>query len=485
MDRMRDYNIKKLSDYKWEVEIDESLGMRVPGIIFADENILEHARNENTIDQVINVATLPGILGASFAMPDIHFGYGFPIGGVAAFDMEEGIISPGGVGFDISCGVRAMRTNLGLDDIRNRIKELMQVLSYSIPRGLGKKGKIRLSGGDMRKLLSEGVSWAVKSGYGWEEDIEFIEEKGCMEAADPDYVGKTAIERGSTQVGTLGSGNHFLEVQVIDNIYDSKAADILDLEEGQVIVMIHSGSRGLGHQVCSDYIREMQKAYHKYNIEIPDRQLVCAPLGSPEAKRYYGAMACAANYALVNRHCLAHWTREVFERVFTRSAESLGLSTIYDVSHNIARIEKHDMGMGLVDVCVHRKGATRSYGPGHPDTPELFRDIGQPVIIPGDMGTNSYILSGTENAMKESFGSTCHGAGRLMSRSKAKKIIRGQELKKQLESDGIIIMAGSMQSLAEEAPQAYKDIENVVEVAASAGLSRRIARLRPLGVIKG
>ena len=482
---MNDYDIKKISDYKWKVEIDESLGMRVPGIVFADEIILEHAMSENTIDQVVNVATLPGIIEASFAMPDIHFGYGFPIGGVAAFDTEEGIISPGGVGFDISCGVRAMRTSLGLDDIEGRIKELMQVLSYSVPRGLGKKGKIKLSGNEMKKLLSEGVKWAVKRNYGWEEDTCFIEEKGCMEDANPDYVGKTAIDRGSSQVGTLGSGNHFLEIQVIDNIYDSKTADILDLAEGQVIIMIHSGSRGLGHQVCSDYIREMQKAYHKYNIEIPDHQLACAPLGSPEAKRYYGAMSCAANYALVNRHCLAHWTRQAFERVFNRSAESLGLSTIYDVSHNIARIEKHDIGGGPVDVCVHRKGATRSYGPGNPDLPEPFRETGQPVIIPGDMGTNSYILSGENNAMKESFGSTCHGAGRLMSRSKAKKIIRGHELKKQLEADGIIVMAGSMQSLAEEAPQAYKDIEDVVEVAARAGLSKKVARLRPLGVIKG
>ena len=482
---MKDYNIKKISDYKWEVETDESLGMRVPGIIFANEGLLEHARSENTIDQVVNVSTLPGILEASFAMPDIHFGYGFPIGGVAAFDAEEGIISPGGVGFDISCGVRAMRTSLGLDDVGNRIRDLMQVLSHSVPRGLGKSGRIKLSGNDMRKLLVEGVGWAVKSGYGWEEDACFIEGKGCMDTADPGYVGKTAIERGSAQVGTLGSGNHFLEVQVIDNIYDSKAADILDLEEGQVIVMIHSGSRGFGHQVCSDYIREMQNAYHKYNIEIPDRQLACAPLGSQEAKRYYGAMSCAVNYALVNRHCLAHWTREAFERVFGRSAELLGLSTIYDVSHNIARMEKHDIGRGPVNVCVHRKGATRSYGPGHPDLPGLFRDIGQPVIIPGDMGTNSYILCGTSDAMKESFGSTCHGAGRVMSRSKAKKTIRGQELKKQLESNGIIVMAESMQGLAEEAPQAYKDIEEVVEVASNAGLSKKVARLRPLGVIKG
>ena len=482
---MEEYRVNKINDFKWEVEIDESLGMRVPGIIFADDELMAHAKTERTIDQVVNVATLPGIIKASFAMPDIHFGYGFPIGGVAAFDVEEGIISPGGVGFDISCGVRAMRTGLGLDDISKKIKDLMQVLSYSVPRGLGKKGKIRLSGNDMRKLLAGGVDWAVKRNYGWEEDIEFIEEKGCMEGANPDYVGKTAIDRGSGQAGTLGSGNHFLEIQAIDRIYDSKAADTFGLEEGQIVVMIHSGSRGLGHQICSDYIRDMQQASRKYNIEIPDRQLACAPLDSPEGKRYYGAMACAVNYALVNRHCLAHWTREAFERVFKRSAKSLGLSTIYDVSHNIARIERHDTGEGPVKVCVHRKGATRSFGPGHPDLPEIFRDTGQPVIIPGDMGTNSYILSGTRAAMDESFGSTCHGAGRLMSRSKAKKTIRGEELKKQLEAAGIIIMAGSMQSLAEEAPQAYKDIDSVVEAASRAGLSRKVARLRPLGVIKG
>ncbi|MCJ7666148.1 MAG: RtcB family protein, partial [Actinobacteria bacterium] len=400
---MRDYSIKRISDYKWEVEADESLGMRVPGVIFADKELLEKARSESTIDQVVNVATLPGIIKASFAMPDIHFGYGFPIGGVAAFNAEEGIISPGGVGFDISCGVRAMRTGLGLDDISKRIKDLMQVLSFSVPRGLGKKGKIELSGNDMNKLLSGGVSWAVKRGYGWEEDIGFIEEKGCMEGANPDYVGKFAIDRGSGQVGTLGSGNHFLEIQVIDRIYDSKVADIFGLKEEQVVVMIHSGSRGLGHQICSDHIRDMQQASRKYSINIPDRQLACAPLDSPEGKRYYGAMACAVNYALVNRHCLAHWTRKAFERVFERSAESLGLSTIYDVSHNIARIEEHDTGGGPVKVCVHRKGATRSFGPGHPDLPKIFRDTGQPVIIPGDMGTNSYILTGTRAAMEESF----------------------------------------------------------------------------------
>jgi tRNA-splicing ligase RtcB len=480
-----DYNINKISDYKWEIGIDHSLGMKVPGIIFADEILLEHAKSENTIDQVVNVATLPGILKASFAMPDIHFGYGFPIGGVAAFDSEEGIISPGGVGFDISCGVRAMRTCLGLDDIKKRIRDLMHILSFSIPRGLGKKGKIKLSGSDMKKLLSEGVGWAVKRGYGWEEDAGFIEEKGCMDGANPDYVGKSAIDRGSGQVGTLGSGNHFLEIQVIDQIYDNKAADTFNLENGQIVIMIHSGSRGLGHQVCSDHIREMQQAYRKYNIEIPDRQLACAPLGSAEGKRYYGAMACAVNYAIVNRHCLAHWTREVFEKVFKKSSESLGLSTIYDVSHNIARIEEHYTGGGLKKVCVHRKGATRSYGPGHPDLPEIFREVGQPVIIPGDMGTSSYILSGTRTAMDESFGSTCHGAGRLMSRTKAKKTIRGDELKKQLEAEGIIVIADSMQGLAEEAPQAYKDIEEVVGIASRADLSKKVARLKPLGVIKG
>jgi tRNA-splicing ligase RtcB len=483
---MKEYHVKKINDFKWEMDRDESLGMRVPGIIFADEELLEQARTENVLDQVVNVATLPGILKASYAMPDIHFGYGFPIGGVAAFDLEEGVISPGGVGFDISCGVRAMRTDLDVNDIKSRMKDIMGVLSFSIPRGLGKKGKITLSAGQMRELLAGGVKWALKNGYGWKEDLESIEENGNMEGADPDHVGQSAIRRGADQLGTLGSGNHFLEIQEADKIFDKSAAGILGLKEGQVIIMIHSGSRGLGHQICSDYIKTLQKASEKYNISIPDRQLACAPVSSPEGKRYYGAMACAVNYALANRHCLAHWVREALERFFGTSAESLGLSTIYDVSHNIAKIEEHKIDGSMKKVCVHRKGATRAYGPGDPGLSPRYRSIGQPVIIPGDMGTNSYILLGTETAMEETFGSTCHGAGRMMSRSRAKRTINGRQLKDDLvKQKGIIIIADSMAGLAEEAPQAYKDINSVVEITCNAGLSKKVARLRPLGVIKG
>ena len=483
---MEDYHVKKIEEFKWEVECDPSLGMKVPGIIFADRELLQQAQSENVLDQVVNVATLPGIIKASFAMPDIHFGYGFPIGGVAAFHTEEGIISPGGVGFDISCGVRAMRTDLHAGDIKDRIMDMMGVLSFSTPRGLGQKGRIKLSPDQMKRLLAQGAGWALKNGYGWEEDLDAIEENGNMADADPGCVSRAAVDRGSAQLGTLGSGNHFLEVQEIDKVFDKSASGVLGLEEGQIIIMIHSGSRGLGHQVCSDYIKVMQKASEKYGIRTPDRQLACAPVNSPEGRNYYAAMACAVNYALANRQCLAHWVREALEKFFGMSARSLGLSTIYDVSHNIAKLEEHSVNGSIKKVCVHRKGATRAYGPGHPSLSQKYRASGQPVIIPGDMGTNSYILVGTDTAMKETFGSTCHGAGRLMSRSRAKKTINGNELKKELrQQKGIIVIADSMSGLAEEAPQAYKDINRVVNVSCQAGLSRKVARLKPLGVIKG
>ena len=416
---INNYKIKKINDYKWEIEKDKEYGMRVPGIIFANKQLLDHAINEKTIDQVVNVATLPGIIKASFAMPDIHYGYGFPIGGVAAFDEEEGIISPGGVGFDISCGVRIVRTDLSVEDIKGKLEDIMGVLSFNIPKGVGSKGKIKLSKNQLIQLLKEGVKWTVKNGYGWEEDRLFIEEKGCMEGANPDFVSNLAIDRGLDQVGTLGSGNHFLEIQVVDEIYDTRAAESLNLEENQITIMIHSGSRGLGHQICSDYIKVMQQAAKKYEIKLPDRQLACAPINSPEGKRYYGAMICAINYAMANRQCLTHWVREALEKFFSKSQEKLGLNTVYDVSHNIAKMEKHNVDGKIKKVCVHRKGATRSYPPQHEDIPEQYKSIGQPVIIPGDMGRYSFILLGTEEAMSESFGSTCHGAGRLMSRTKA------------------------------------------------------------------
>jgi tRNA-splicing ligase RtcB len=483
---MNGYNIKKISDYKWEMEKDESRGMRVPGIIFADRKLLEHAVEERTIEQVINVASLPGILKASYAMPDIHYGYGFPIGGVAATDMDDGVISPGGVGFDISCGVRVLRTNLNSSDIKKNLSSIIHGISVSIPRGVGSRGKILVHGSQMRELLTKGVSWAIKQGYGWEEDKYFMEESGCMEDANPDFVSKQAKNRGSDQVGTLGSGNHFLEIQKVSEIYDNEAAGILGLEKEQVTIMIHSGSRGLGHQVCGDYLKLMQQVSSKYKIELPDRQLGCVPVLSPEGKRYYGAMACAANYAMVNRHCLAHWVRLSLESILKKSARSLDLGLIYDISHNIAKFEMHNVGGKDRKVLVHRKGATRAFGPGHRDILKNYRGIGQPVIIPGDMGSCSYIMLGTEKAAHESFSSTCHGAGRMMSRTKARKRIRGDQLKEELFSKkGIVVVASSMSGLAEEAPEAYKDINNVVNIAHNAGISKKVAKLEPLGVIKG
>jgi len=481
------YTIHRISDYKWEVQMDRTLGMEVPGIIFSDRKLLEHARNENTIGQVVNVAALPGIVRASYAMPDIHFGYGFPIGGVAAFDPEDGgIISPGGVGFDISCGVRVLRSNIEADDIKDDIRDIMSLISYAVPRGTGRGGGIRLSGKDLDGILSGGVDRALGMGYGFKEDKEFIEDNGSMDDADPEYVSQTAKQRGSGQLGTLGSGNHFLEVQAVEEVYDAGIADAFGLFRKQVLIMVHSGSRGLGHQVCSDYIKVMQRASERYGIEVKDRQLAGAPLDSPEGKRYYGAMACAANFAMANRHCLAHRLRHTLEKYLGQSAEKLGLYTLYDISHNIARWETHKVNGDSRKLCLHRKGATRAYGPGSSSLPPQYRQAGQPVIIPGNMGTYSYLLAGTETAMEESFGSTCHGAGRMMSRSRAKKTIDGSQLQKDLENnENIVVIADSMQGLAEEAPQAYKDIDRVVDIAVRAGLSKKVARLRPLGVIKG
>jgi len=478
--------LKKISDFKWEIAKNTDLGMRVPGIIYADKELLGLAQEEKTLDQVINVATLPGVINASFAMPDIHYGYGFPIGGVAAMDLEEGVISPGGVGFDISCGVRVLRTNLHAEDVAKKLGEIMYHLFANIPKGIGSKGRIRLSKADMDKVFTQGINWAIKNGYGWEDDKYFTEENGCMNGANPDYVSKEALGRGKDQVGSLGSGNHFIEIQRVSEIYDTTASRAMGLELNQVVIMIHSGSRGLGHQICGDYLKVMQRSNFSNRIDLPDRQLACAPLNSPEGKRYYGAMVCAVNYAMVNRHCLAHWVRRSMEAVFGKSDRKLDLSLIYDVSHNIAKIESHDIGGSMKKVCVHRKGATRAFGPGRSEIPPAYKEIGQPVIVPGDMGRYSYIMTGTKAAMLECFGSTCHGAGRLMSRTKAKKEIDAGKLKKDLfEQKGIIILTASMSGLAEEAPQAYKDVSKVVEVAHNACLSKKVAKLEPMGVIKG
>ena len=459
--------------------------MRVPGLVFADDALIEKAQNDRALDQVINVSFLPGIIKASMAMPDIHWGYGFPIGGVAATDLDEGVISPGGVGFDISCGVRLLRTDLTAEETRPVLRDLLRELTYNVPKGVGSRGKIKANRRELSDLMTKGARWAVEKGYGWDEDIEFIEERGCLQGADPDKVSDKAFTRGKDQAGTLGAGNHFLELQKVTEIYEPGAASVLGLHQGQLAVMIHSGSRGLGHQVCTDYIKVIDQAMKKMGIVVPDRQLACAPLQSEEGKNYYKAMAAAANYALTNRQCLAHWVRVSFQNVFKKSAESLGMGLVYDISHNTAKFEEHQINGEKKKVCVHRKGATRAFGPNHPDLPGPYKEIGQPVIIPGDMGTCSYVLVGTEKAMESSFGSTCHGAGRAMSRSKAKKQIWGKDLHKQLTESGIHIRAGSMPGFAEEAPQAYKDVDEVVNAVTGAGLAKKVARLKPVVVIKG
>jgi tRNA-splicing ligase RtcB len=477
--------LNKIDDYRWEIPKTYNSGMRVPGLIYASSNLLEKIRQDQAPEQIANVAFLPGIVGHSLAMPDIHWGYGFPIGGVAATTLDDGVISPGGVGFDINCGIRLVRTNLTLTEVKPKIELLVNELFREIPSGVGSKGKIKISFHEMRDVLRKGSKWAVDRGFGWEEDILFTEEEGSMKDANADLVSQHALERGKPQLGTLGSGNHFLEIQVIDKVYDSEVARELGLEEGQITVMIHCGSRGLGHQVCTDYLVTMQKAVQKYGIQLPDRQLACAPLSSPEGKNYYAAMACAANYAWANRQCIIHWTREVFAKVFRSTPEELGLKLIYDVAHNIAKIEEHTLKGKKIKLCVHRKGATRSFPPFHPDIPEKYRKIGQPVLIPGDMGRCSYCLVGTEKAMEETFGSTCHGAGRVMSRMKAKKEAWGRDIQQELREKGIIVKAESRGTLVEEMSDAYKDVSEVVEVMHQTGISRKVVRMRPLGVIKG
>jgi tRNA-splicing ligase RtcB len=460
--------------------------MRVPGIIYADEKLLKDIQRDKACEQVANVAFLPGIVNASLAMPDIHWGYGFPIGGVAATDIENGgVISPGGVGFDINCGIRMLKTNFQYDEIKDKIKDLVYALFSDVPAGVGSKGDIRVSPKEEREILVKGSKWAVEKGYGCADDLECTEENGAIQGADPGAVSERAYERGKAQSGTLGSGNHFLEIQVIDQLYDAKLCDTFGLTEGQITIMIHSGSRGLGYQVCDDYTRSMVQCLQKYNINVPDRQLACAPVNSGEGKAYLGAMRCAANYAWANRQCLMHLTRKSFERIFGEPWEKMGMYLIYDVAHNIAKIETHAVSGKEIKLCVHRKGATRAFGPGHPALPERYKKTGQPVIIPGDMGRNSYLLVGTQGAMEETFGSACHGAGRVKSRTAATRSINVDTLLKELSSKGIIVKASGRGTIVEEAPQAYKDVNEVVDVVHNAGISKRVCRMKPLGVIKG
>jgi len=479
--------LEKLDNFRWKILPSYKPGMKVPGLIYANESLLQGILNDKALEQVANVSFLPGIVRYSFAMPDIHWGYGFSIGGVAATDPDiGGVISPGGVGYDINCGVRLVRSDLTLNELMPKLETLVNSLFNNIPSGVGSSGDIRASAKEEEEIFLKGAAWAVKRGYGVKEDLEFTEDKGSIEGADPSIISKRAYERGKNQSGTLGSGNHFLEIQVIDEVYDEKKADAFGLFKGQVTMMIHSGSRGLGYQICDDYVKSMVSCLGKYSINVPDRQLACAPVNSPEGKAYLASMKCAANYAWVNRQCLMHLARNVFEKVFNKSWRSLGLKLVYDVAHNIAKMEKHKVDGKEKILCVHRKGATRAFPPGHPDIPDAYREAGQPVIIPGDMGTVSYVLAGATGSMKETFGSTCHGAGRRLSRSSAIKACAGRNIDRELfNKSGIIVRAKTRGTLAEEAPEAYKDVSEVVDAVHGAGLSTKVARMRPLGVIKG
>ena len=459
--------------------------MRVPGIIYASDKLMKAMGKDESPKQVANVAQLPGIVKHSLAMPDMHWGYGFPIGGVAAFDINGGIVSPGGVGYDINCGCRLVVTNLRREEIRPQMAKIVNTLFQHVPSGVGSRGALKLSRSEEKRVLVEGARWAVKNGYGSQGDLESMEDGGCLAGADPEAVSERALERGKDQLGTLGSGNHFLEVEIVEEIFDKDVASALGIEEGQVAVMIHSGSRGLGHQVCDDFLAKLVKHVDKLGINLPDRQLACAYIQSTEGQQYLTAMACAANYAWANRQMLMHWTGEAIEKALGMGPRELGMRLVYDVCHNIAKIEEHIVDGKKMTLCVHRKGATRAFPPGHPALPQKFRKTGQPVLIPGDMGTGSYVLVGTEKAMEKTFGSTCHGAGRMLSRAAAIKASKGREIRREMEDRGVLVMAAAKGTLAEEIPEAYKNIDEVVNVVHGAGLSRKVAKLRAVGCIKG
>ncbi|HEV2359001.1 MAG TPA: RtcB family protein [bacterium] len=478
--------LRQIDAYRWEIPAGAVPGMRVPGRIYADETLIAQIREDQCLTQVANVATLPGIVYRSIAMPDIHWGYGFPIGGVAAMDPETGVVSPGGVGYDINCGVRLLSTHLSAEDIRPHLAALAERLFRSVPSGVGVKGRTRLDATELDEVLAKGAAWAVRRGLGRAGDLRRIEAGGTIPGADPGQVSQRAKSRGSDQLGTLGSGNHFLEIQGIDEIFDPAAGGAFGLREpGQVTILIHCGSRGLGHQVCDDYLAVSARALSKYGISLPDRQLACVPLASPEGQAYLGAMAAAANFAFANRQVITHHIRETFEHVLGQSAERLGLDVVYDVAHNVAKMEDHVVDGRARRLCVHRKGATRGFPAGHPEVPEEYRSVGHPVLVPGDMGRYSYVLVGTETAMRETFGSTPHGAGRARSRGDAKRLLKGVDVVETLARRGILLRAASRDLAAEEASEAYKDVADVVRASDGAGLTRRVARLRPLAVVKG
>ncbi len=481
---MAEMPIRQINDYLWEIP--KQGGMRVPGRVYATRELMADIQKDAALEQVANVAHLPGIVGYSLAMPDIHWGYGFPIGGVAAVDAEAGVISPGGVGYDINCGVRLVSTSLYAGEIHSKLSALADALFVTIPCGVGAEGAIpKLSKAEEKKLVAQGAQWAVAHGFGHSGDTDHIEENGCLAGADPDVLSEEALSRGLTQVGTLGSGNHFLEIDRVEEIYEPKVAAALGLSLGQVAIIIHSGSRGLGHQTCEDALKVMGKAMEKYQISVPDRQLACAPISSPEGQRYLAAMACAANYAWVNRQVMMGLAEHAFLATLQISPRDLGMRLIYDVCHNIAKPETHEIDGVKRKVWVHRKGATRAFGPGHPAIPALLRPLGQPVLIPGDMGRYSFLLVGTEQAMRETFGSTCHGAGRMMSRAQAKKAARGRNLDQELSEGGVIARYRGRNTFAEEMPYAYKDVADVVDVVERAGISKKVVKLKPMAVIKG
>lgn len=476
----------RLSDCCWKIPKSYKAEMRVDGLIYASDELIDQVRHDQAPEQVANVATLPGIQVASLAMPDIHWGYGFTIGGVCATDPDEGgVISPGGVGYDINCGVRLIRTNLTHDEVKPHLTRLIEELFKNVPTGVGRSGKYRFSMPELRELMAEGVGYLQRRGLATDADIENTEARGRIDGAEPGNVSDRAVQRGASQCGTLGSGNHFMEVQIVESILDERAADVLGLRLNQVCVMIHSGSRGLGYQVCDDALMQLRGVPEKYGIVLPDRQLACAPVLSPEGQHYLGAMRAAANFGFCNRQLLTWQAREVFESVFGRPWQEMQMSLMYDVAHNIAKFEEHVVGREQRKVWVHRKGATRAFPPGHPEIPTHYRAVGQPVIIPGDMGRASWVLVGQQGSMEQTFGTTCHGAGRVLSRTKAVALSKGRRIDKELLSRGVVARAQSWKGLAEEQPDAYKDVNLVVDVVHQAGLSKKVARMKPIGVIKG
>lgn len=478
-------DFEQISPYIWEIPRRYREDMRVPARVYASQELLEKALTDKSIDQLINSTTLPGIVKYAIAMPDVHQGYGFPVGGVAATRLPDGIISPGAIGYDINCGVRLLATALDVEEIEPYVDDLASTLYHNCPSGVGQGGRFRLSNAEMDGVLARGAKWCLENDLATADDVLHSEGSGCLEGADPGKVSNRAKDRGRDQLGTLGGGNHFLEVDQVVATYDEESADAYGLRPGQIVVLIHCGSRGLGHQVCTEYVRDFQKAIQRYNIQLPDRELVCAPLNSPEGEAYLGAMRAAANYAFANRQTLVKLVRESFEQVFAATGLSFDLRQVYDVAHNIGKIERHLVDGERIPVCVHRKGATRAFGPGNEEIPPDYQAVGQPVLVPGSMGTASYVLAGTADAMDQTFGSTCHGAGRTMSRTAARKQVRGEALRQELGHQGVQVRAGSMRGLAEEAPFAYKEVEAVIEAVEGAGIARAVARLEPLAVIKG